>query len=375
MEISLHEITIRDLAQGYVDEDENGVWGYGGKLNIRPQYQREFVYKDKQRDAVIDTVIKKFPLNVMYWSVNEDGTYEIIVGQQRTISICQYVIGDFSIDYDHDVLKFHNLPKDVQDDILNYKLMVYFCKGTESERLQWFETINIAGEELTTQELRNAVYSGPWLSDAKRYFSKKQCVAYKIGGDYMAGVAERQKYLETAIKWISIIDYPDMKDDDKRIKTYMSVHQGDANALKLWSYYQSVITWVEATFVKKRKKWMNGLDWGYLYNEFKDNVYDAKQIEEETKKLMLDDDVTNKKGIYTYLLTRKEKFLSIRAFSDAQRQAAYEQQQGVCPICGGHFELEEMDADHITPWSEGGHTQMENCQMLCKECNRRKGKR
>lgn len=375
MEISLHEITIRDLAQGYVDEDENGVWGYGGKLNIRPQYQREFVYKDKQRDAVIDTVIKRFPLNVMYWSVNEDGTYEIIDGQQRTISICQYVIGDFSIDYDHDVLKFHNLPKDVQDDILNYKLMVYFCKGTESERLQWFETINIAGEELTTQELRNAVYSGPWLSDAKRYFSKKQCVAYKIGGDYMAGVAERQKYLETAIKWISIIDYSDMKDDDKRIKTYMSVHQGDANALKLWSYFQSVITWVEATFVKKRKKWMNGLDWGYLYNEFKDNVYDAKQIEEETKKLMLDDDVTNKKGIYPYLLTRKEKFLSIRAFSDAQRQAAYEQQQGVCPICGGHFELEEMDADHITPWSEGGHTQMENCQMLCKECNRRKGKR
>ena len=375
MEISLHEITIRDLAQGYVDEDENGVWGYGGKLNIRPQYQREFVYKDKQRDAVIDTVIKKFPLNVMYWSVNEDGTYAIIDGQQRTISICQYVIGDFSIDYDRDVLKFHNLPKDVREDILNYKLMVYFCKGTESERLQWFETINIAGEELTTQELRNAVYSGPWLSDAKRYFSKKQCVAYKIGGDYMAGVAERQKYLETAIKWISIIDYPDMKDDDKRIKTYMSVHQGDANALKLWSYYQSVITWVEATFVKKRKKWMNGLDWGYLYNEFKDNVYDAKQIEEETKKLMLDDDVTNKKGIYPYLLTRKEKFLSIRAFSDAQRQAAYEQQQGVCPICGGHFELEEMDADHITPWSEGGHTQMENCQMLCKECNRRKGKR
>ena len=317
----------------------------------------------------------KFPLNVMYWSVNEDGTYAIIDGQQRTISICQYVIGDFSIDYDRDVLKFHNLPKDVREDILNYKLMVYFCKGTESERLQWFETINIAGEELTTQELRNAVYSGPWLSDAKRYFSKKQCVAYKIGGDYMAGVAERQKYLETAIKWISIIDYPDMKDDDKRIKTYMSVHQGDANALKLWSYYQSVITWVEATFVKKRKKWMNGLDWGYLYNEFKDNVYDAKQIEEETKKLMLDDDVTNKKGIYPYLLTRKEKFLSIRAFSDAQRQAAYEQQQGVCPICGGHFELEEMDADHITPWSEGGHTQMENCQMLCKECNRRKGKR
>ncbi len=375
MEISLHEITIRDLANGYVDEEENGVWGYGGKLNIRPQYQREFVYKDKQRDAVIDTVIKNFPLNVMYWSVNEDGTYEIIDGQQRTISICQYVGGDFSVEYDHDVLAFHNLPKNVQEDILNYKLMVYFCKGTDSERLKWFETINIAGEELTSQELRNAVYSGPWLSDAKRYFSKKQCVAYKMGGDYLVGVAERQKYLETAIKWISIIYFPDIKDDDKRIKTYMSTHQNDANALKLWSYFQSVITWVEATFIKKRKKWMNGVEWGYLYNEFKDNVYNPKQIEMEIQKLMLDDDVTNKKGIYTYVLTRKEKYLSIRAFSDAQRQAAYERQHGICPICGGHFELAEMDADHIKPWSEGGHTLMENCQMLCKECNRRKGKK
>ena len=373
MEISLHEITVRDLAHGYIDEDENGVWGYGGKLNIRPQYQREFVYKEKQRDAVIDTIIKNFPLNVMYWSVNEDGTYEIIDGQQRTISICQYVIGDFSVEYDHDVLAFHNLPKNVQEDVLNYKLMVYFCKGTDSERLKWFETINIAGEELTTQELRNAVYSGAWLSDAKRYFSKKQCVAYKIGGDYMAGIAERQKYLETAIKWISVTDFPDIKDDDKRIKTYMSTHQNDANALKLWSYFQSVITWVEATFFKKRKRWMNGVEWGYLYNEFKDNVYNPKQIEMEIQNLMLDDDVTNKKGIYTYILTRNEKYLSIRAFSDAQRQAAYERQQGVCTICGKHFKFEEMEADHITPWRDGGRTVPENCQMLCRECNRRKG--
>ena len=375
MEISLHEITVRDLANGYIDEDENGVWGYGGKLNIRPQYQREFVYKDKQRDAVIDTIIKNFPLNVMYWSVNEDGTYEIIDGQQRTISVCEYVTDGFSINYDNDAMKMHNLPQDIQKKILDYKLMVYFCKGTDSERLKWFETINIAGEELTTQELRNAVYSGPWLSDAKRYFSKKQCVAYKIGGDYLSGVAERQKYLETAIKWLSTIDFPGIKDDDKRIKTYMSAHQEDANALKLWSYFQSVITWVEATFIKKRKKWMNGLDWGYMYNEFKDNVYDAKKIEEETQALILDDDVTNKRGIYLYILTHKEKYLSIRTFTDAQRQEVYEKQHGVCPICGKHFDLGEMDADHITPWSKGGHTLIGNCQMLCKECNRRKGNR
>ena len=375
MEISLHEITVRDLANGYIDEDENGVWGYGGKLNIRPQYQREFVYKDKQRDAVIDTIIKNFPLNVMYWSVNEDGTYEIIDGQQRTISVCEYVTDGFSINCDNDAMKMHNLPQDIQKKILDYKLMVYFCKGTDSERLKWFETINIAGEELTTQELRNAVYSGPWLSDAKRYFSKKQCVAYKIGGDYLTGVAERQKYLETAIKWLSTIDFPGIKDDDKRIKTYMSAHQEDANALKLWSYFQSVITWVEASFIKKRKKWMNGLDWGYMYNEFKDNVYDAKKIEEETKALILDDDVTNKRGIYLYILTHKEKYLSIRTFTDAQRQEVYEKQHGVCPICGKHFDLGEMDADHITPWSKGGHTLIGNCQMLCKECNRRKGNR
>ena len=375
MEISLHEITVRDLANGYIDEDENGVWGYGGKLNIRPQYQREFVYKDKQRDAVIDTIIKNFPLNVMYWSVNEDGTYEIIDGQQRTISVCEYVTDGFSINYDNDAMQMPTLPQDIQKKILDYKLMVYFCKGTDSERLKWFETINIAGEELTTQELRNAVYSGPWLSDAKRYFSKKQCVAYKIGGDYLTGVAERQKYLETAIKWLSTIDFPGIKDDDKRIKTYMSAHQEDANALKLWSYFQSVITWVEATFIKKRKKWMNGLDWGYMYNEFKDNVYDAKKIEEETKALILDDDVTNKRGIYLYILTHKEKYLSIRTFTDAQRQEVYEKQHGVCPICGKHFDLGEMDADHITPWSKGGHTLIGNCQMLCKECNRRKGNR
>jgi len=200
-------------------------------------------------------------------------------------------------------------------------------------------------------------------------------VAYKIGGDYLTGVAERQKYLETAIKWLSTIDFPGIKDDDKRIKTYMSAHQEDANALKLWSYFQSVITWVEATFIKKRKKWMNGLDWGYMYNEFKDNVYDAKKIEEETKALILDDDVTNKRGIYLYILTHKEKYLSIRTFTDAQRQEVYEKQHGVCPICGKHFDLGEMDADHITPWSKGGHTLIGNCQMLCKECNRRKGNR
>ena len=375
MEILLQQISVRDLAKGYVDEEENGVWAFGGKLNVRPKYQRNFVYKDKQRDAVIDTILRGFPLNVMYWSVDDDGTFEIIDGQQRTVSICQYVNGDYSIWFEGDYLGLHNLNEDVRERLLDYKIMVYFCKGTETERLKWFETINIAGEELTPQELRNAVYYGPWLTDAKRYFSKVKCVAQKIGGDYLAGSANRQEYLETAIKWISILEYPDTKDDDKRIKMYMSNHRSDASAFKLWSYFQSVITWVEATFIKKRTRYMKGLPWGFLYNEYKENVYDAKKIEDEIKKLILDDDVTADKGIYLYILTRKEKYLSFRTFTDAQRLAVYERQHGICAICGNHFEIGEMEADHITPWVEGGKTKEDNCQMLCRECNRRKGKK
>ena len=197
MKIDLKEITVRELADGYQDNAENGVVGYGGKLDIRPLFQREFIYGDKERNAVIDTLQKDFPLNVMYWAVRGDGNYEVIDGQQRTISICQYVNNDFSLNG----LSFNNLTDDKQEQILNYKLMVYFCSGTDSEKLEWFETINIAGKELTKQELRNAVYSGSWVSDAKRYFSKNS--RPKIGDDYLSGSANRQEYLETAIDWIS----------------------------------------------------------------------------------------------------------------------------------------------------------------------------
>lgn len=358
MKIELKEITVRELTNGYEDHEEKGVVGYGGKLDIRPPYQREFIYKDKQRDAVIDTITKDFPLNVMYWAVREDGNFEIIDGQQRTISVCQYVDADFA----YMRMYFHNLPKDKQEQILNYKLMIYLCSGTDSERLQWFKTINIAGEKLTNQELRNAVYAGSWVTDAKRYFSKNGCVASKIGRDYLRGSAIRQEYLETAIKWIS----------KGNIEVYMSKHQHDANATALWLYFQNVISWVAATFTKKRKKFMKVVDWGMLYNEFKNEVYDTKAIEAETKKLILDDDVTKKSGIYPYILTRNEKYLSIRAFSDGMKQKVYEKQNGKCTICGEAFDISLMEADHITPWHEGGKTNEENCQMLCKEDNRRK---
>lgn len=363
MKIELHKITVRELTAGFEDNNENGVRAYGGKLDVRPPYQREFVYKDKQRDAVIDTLTQGFPLNVMYWATREDGTFEIIDGQQRTISICQYVNGDFAFDFRY----FHNLQPDEQDQILNYELQVYICSGTDSEKLKWFKTINIAGEELTDQELRNAVYAGSWVSDAKRYFSKTGAPAAKIGADYLNGSAIRQEYLETAISWIS----------DGNIEPYMANHQHDASAAPLWQFFQSVITWIETSFhpSKERKKIMRGVDWGPLYKQYKDEVFDAKEIDSVVRRLILDDDVTKKSGIYPYILTGKEKYLSIRAFTDAQKLSAYEYQMGICSDCGNHFELSQMEADHITPWHEGGKTTADNCKMLCRECNRRKGGR
>jgi hypothetical protein len=357
MKIELKEITVQDLTSGYEDNQENGVIGYGGKLDIRPPYQREFIYKDKQREAVIDTITKDYPLNVMYWAVREDGNFEVIDGQQRTISISQYVEGDFAFESRY----FHNLQKDEQEQILNYKIMVYLCSGTDSEKLEWFKTINIAGEKLTDQELRNAVYSGSWVSDAKRYFSKNGCAAYGLGGDYLNGTPIRQDYLETTIKWIS-------KDD---IEHYMAKQQHEPNANDLWLYFQSVINWVKVVFPKYRKE-MKGIQWGFLYNEFKDKKFDHKKLEEEITKLMQDEDVTNKKGIYEYVLIRKERFLQIRAFTDNQKREAYERQKGICPVCTEEYQLEGMEADHITPWHLGGKTTADNCQMLCKDDNRRK---
>lgn len=360
MKIELQDMTIRDLTADYADNEEAGVVGYGGKLDIRPPYQREFIYKDKQRDAVIETVFRGYPLNVMYWAVRDEGGYEVIDGQQRTISICQYVAGDFAFEGRY----FYNLQADEKERVLNYELMVYLCSGTDSEKLDWFQTINIAGAQLAKQELRNAVYSGPWVTDAKRYFSKASCPAYGIGSRYVMGELNRQAYLETAISWIN----------DGNIEGYMALHQHDPNANELWLYFRSVIGWVEATFPTYRAE-MKGVPWGELYNQFKDKPLNSKALDAEVTRLMADEDVERKKGIYSYLLDGKERHLNIRAFSPAMRREAYERQKGLCSDCGEHFELEDMEADHITPWHEGGKTTAGNCQMLCMEDNRRKGGR
>lgn len=364
MIINLERVKIRDIYEGYVDHAEEGVRGYSGLLNIRPKYQREFVYKDKQRDAVIDTIKKDLPLNIMYWVKNQDGTYEVLDGQQRTISACSYIDSDFSINYQ----AFHNLTEEEQEQILDYELMIYVCEGTEREKLNWFKIINIAGEKLTEQELRNAIYTGSWLTAAKDYFSKTNCPATKTEyKQYLKGSAIRQDYLETAIEWIA-------HRDGIKVEEYMARKQHEKDAEELWLYFQDVFHWVGKIFVKYRKE-MRGIPWGKLYNDNKDKVYNPKEIEEEIQRLLLDDDVSNKKGIYPFIITGEERHLNIRSFSASIKRQKYEEQKGICPICNEEFDINEMEGDHITPWSLGGKTELDNCQMLCKPCNRKKSNR
>lgn len=366
MNIELKNIKVRDIFNGYVNNDtENGVIGYHGLLNIRPKYQREFVYSGKQRDMVIETIRQNCPLNIMYWSKNKDNTFEVLDGQQRTISICEFVNNKFSINE----MKFNNLTKDEQEQILDYELLIYICEGTEKEKLDWFERINIAGAKLTQQELRNAVYSGSWLSDAKIFFSKRNCIAVKEAADYLKGSAIQQDYLETTLSWIA---NSDPKYHDK-IETYMSEHQFDSDSNEIRLYFQNVMNWFKAIFPDYYKE-MKGLEIGILYNKYKDNRYDRNKMRQEVKELMIDEDITKKNGIFEYLLSNKEnqKVLNIRAFTPNQKREQYEKQEGICTKCGGHFDIKEMEADHITPWIEGGKTDIYNCQMLCKRCNRTK---
>jgi len=279
MKIELNKIPIREVIAGYKDSAEEGVTAYDGKLDIRPKYQREFVYKEKQRNAVIETIKNKFPLNVMYWMIREDGGYEMLDGQQRTISIGQYVNGDFSIkDNDGKIKYFDNLTGEQQKQIMEYELMIYFCEGTDKERLDWFTVINTFGEKVNEQEIRNAVYTGPWLSDAKLKFSKTNCVAYLLandGGKLVTGKPIRQEYLATVLSWIN----------DGKIENYMAKHQHGKNADELWQYFRGVIAWVRKTFTKYRKE-MKGVAWGTLYNENKDKKFDSKKLEKQIAVLM-----------------------------------------------------------------------------------------
>jgi hypothetical protein len=366
MKILLRSIKISELFDGYEDKGEDGVRGYGGRLNIRPAFQREYIYKEEQRDAVIKTVRRDFPLNTMYWAVDGDG-FELMDGQQRTISICQFVQGDFSIkDEDGSTKFFVNLTPEMKKQILDYELSIYVCDGTEGEKLDWFKIINIAGVKLSDQELKNAIYTGPWLSDAKKWFSRTGAPAVQEGRDKLVvGSPIRQEVLEKALDWIS----------GGKIDDYMASHQHAKDADELWQYWQEVFDWVKRTFPNQdsgRTKLMKGLDWGRFYNKHKNDKLNAAALEKRIVELIDDDEVDNKRGIYEYLLTKNEKFLNLRTFDDKTVTKTYEKQKGVCPTCKKHFTLGEMEADHIVPWHKGGKTVPGNCQMLCLPDNRTK---
>ena len=367
MKINEIKVKVSELCKDYSDDGDGGVYGYGGNLIIRPSFQREFVFSNKQRDEVIGTIRKGFPLGIMYWNKRDDGKYEVLDGQQRTISIGQFYNKDFSIKVNGNDKFFHNLTEDEKEQFLNYELTIYICDGDESEKLEWFKVINIAGEVLTPQELLNATYTGPWLADAKNYFSKRNCVAALKGEGYIKGNPIRQQLLEKVLGWIAD------RDGLNSGAEYMAKHQHDEDANELWMYYDEVISWAKRVFPEKRKGITDSQEWGILYNKYKDNTYNSKTLEAEMQELLLDDDVTKKSGIIQYLLSPKskhdEKHLSIRTFTEAQKRRAYTKQNGVCPRCGVRFDYEEMQGDHIIPWSKGGKTTDDNLQMLCQRCN------
>jgi hypothetical protein len=353
---------ISEIYDGYKDNGWDGVTGFGGKLDIRPKYQREFIYDLENERAVISTILKGHPLNIMYWVKTGEDNFELLDGQQRTLSICRFLDHKYHIlDKDGNKIYVDTMLADDLEKLKNYKLDICVCEGSEGEILDWFKTINIKGKELNEQEALNATHTGLWLSDAKRYFSKPDCAAYRYGKDYVSGSVERQDYLRTALSWISGGD----------VQGYMAKHRNDANADKLWNYYRAVIDWVKLTFTTYRNE-MRGLNWGEFYNEHKNDTLDAAAIEKKVKELMADDDVQKKSGVYGFVLTGDETYLNLRQFDPSIARAKYEQQKGICPMCGKHFEFEEMHADHIKPWSKGGKTVAENCQMLCASDNLRK---
>ena len=370
MRIEPKLIKVRDVFESYADNGDDGVFAYGGKLAIRPAYQREFVYDNAQAEAVIHTVLKGFPLNVMYWVKVGNDQYEVLDGQQRTLSVMQYLKHQFPITIDGNKYYWDALPDDKYNAIMNYDFMIYICEGNESEKLEWFRVVNIAGEKLTEQELRNSVYTGAWLSDAKRYFSKRNCAAKGLSDKYITGDPNRQELLEKALK--GICEAQGLKE----ITEYMAKHKSDADADELWQYYQDVIHWVQKIFPQYYSD-MKGLDWCHLYNVYSKNIYNASAMKVEVKNLHEDEDVQKSKGIYEFLLCKDDdpfagRLLNLRAFDKRDKLAAYSKQNGICPICKQHFEYEEMEGDHIKPWSKGGHTTPENCQMLCKDCNGKK---
>lgn len=389
MKITEVKVKVSDVFNGFEDDGEDGVYAYGKKLTIRPAYQRNFVYAQKEEEAVINTICRGFPLNSMYWALtdgsfttkvegtditlvpSEDAKFEVMDGQQRTLSVMYFLTHKFGIQ--NNSVYWDTLPDNKYQTLMNYKFTIYVCEGNEEEKLEWFRVVNIAGMELKEQELRNATYTGAWLSDAKRYFSKTNCAGYLLSKEYIKPKYEvnRQGLLEAALE--GICEFQGIKGDN-RIEQYMGKHRSDKDADELWQYFQDVIAWVRKIFPKYYKD-MLGIDWCNLYNTYHENKYNSSDMKDEVDRLHKDDEIQKSKGIYEYLLLKDTNLpvaiskLNLRTFSDTEKQRVYAKQNGICPMCKKQYPIEEMRGDHKVPWIKGGKTTEDNCQMLCKDCN------
>lgn len=385
METTLRvDITVKDICDGFVYNqlEGKGLFGLSGKLTIQPEYQRNYIYADGKRDvAVIESILKGYPLGLIYFNKINDNNLEVLDGQQRITSFGRFVTNKLAIKDENGMEQyFDSIAADKQAKILDAKLLIYECEGTESEIKEWFKTINIAGVPLNDQELLNAVYSGPFVTLGKEEFSNSQNANIQKWSAYVAGSADRQKFLERAFDWVS----------KGNIGDYMSQHRFDTNITELKNYFTSVIDWVSTVFIDVESE-MQGLEWGRLYETYRKQPYNSKTVTEEVKKLYADPYIKNRKGVFEYILggSVDTKLLEVRVFDEATKKSTYAiqtaeaEKNGIsnCPLCaiGNNsnktriYKLKEMDADHVTAWSKGGKTATSNCEMLCKTHNRAKG--
>lgn len=380
------DLTVKEICDGFVynELEGKGLFGLSGKLTIQPEYQRNYIYADGKRDvAVIESILKGYPIGLIYFNKISADALEILDGQQRITSIGRFVTGKFAIkDTDGMQQYFSGLAQNKQDIILNTKLLIYECEGTESEIKEWFKTINIAGVPLTNQELLNAIYSGPFVTLAKEEFSNSQNAHVQKWSAYVSGSVNRQDFLERALEWVS----------KGEVDRYMSLHRNDTKITELKNYFNSVIDWVSSVFTDIESE-MRGLEWGRLYETYHKKAYFPKKVSADVHQLYADPYVKNRKGIFEFILGGKEdtRLLDVRVFDEAtkksvyarQTEAAKENRLSNCPHCAiGHdankgkmWSLADMDADHVAAWSKGGATDAKNCQLLCKTHNRAKGNR
>lgn len=380
------EITVREICDGFVynELEGKGLFGLSGKLTIQPEYQRNYIYADGKKDvAVIDSLLKGYPLGLIYFNKVDTNKFEVLDGQQRITSFGRFVTNKFAILDENGMQQyFSGIAVDKQAKILNTKLLVYECEGTESEIKEWFKTVNIAGVPLNDQELLNAVYSGPFVTLAKAEFSNSQNANVQKWSAYIRGSVNRQDFLERALDWVS----------KGNIGEYMSKHRYDSNISELKTYFNTVIDWISSVFEDVLGE-MRGLEWGQLYEKYHNTPYNPDEVSKEVQELYSDPYVTNRKGIFEYILggSIETKLLNVRVFDEATKKIVYENQtakaeangESNCPLCAvGHdankariWKLSEMDADHVAAWSKGGATDINNCQMLCKTHNQAKGNR